>query len=264
LDHWHPFTDLELVNVATVDADAVRAGAELPADATIALIGAWRSDRTRLGGAGEHVELGTTDGVLRVSIEVRVPGAQVGGRLTLATTLVLRAPGADPSPISASRPGSILWTRSDQVLLEGGASRFPVTAVDFTTLPRLPDQGAWALEWSTSDLESPVSAALRLLVNAANSDLLQAIRSGATDARASLVRRFVTYDTARSLVIGALTNDTFVETPEVFEEGTLGRMLFELLSTCWPGIPISSLRARLREDPARLDAELQAHLGTLG
>lgn len=37
-------------------------------------------------------------------------------------------------------------------------------------------------------------------------------------------------------------------------------MLTDLLATIWPGIPIASLRARLLEEPARLDAELQEAL----
>ena len=105
--------------------------------------------------------------MLRAPVGIRVPGASAGGRLDLATQLVLRTPGTSPSPIAPRRPGAILWTQTDRIMLEGGAARFPVSAVDFAAMPRLPDDAAWALEWNPEDLESPVTAALRLLVNAA-------------------------------------------------------------------------------------------------
>jgi hypothetical protein len=88
-------------------------------------------------------------------------------------------------------------------------------------------------------------------------------RSGSGDTRAAVVRSFVTFDVARSLVHGALGNERFVEAPDAYDYGTVGRMLSELLGACWPGIPVSTLRARLIEDPSRLDVELQSHLGLL-
>ena len=69
------------------------------------------------------------------------------------------------------------------------------------------------------------------------------------------------FDVARSLVHGALDNEDFVQRPEEFEEGTIGRMLSEILGLYWPGVPVATLCTRLREQPQRLDAELQAALG---
>jgi hypothetical protein len=68
------------------------------------------------------------------------------------------------------------------------------------------------------------------------------------------------FDVARALVEGALANDRFIEQPEGYEDGSVGRMLFELLAACWPGVPMTSLAARRRTEPARIEAELQAHL----
>ncbi|BBY28104.1 hypothetical protein [Mycolicibacterium sediminis] len=263
LDHWDPFTNLNLVREIQVDVEAVRTACLLGDDAALALIATWTATTTRIAGYGPPVELGSGGGLLRTALTLLVPGASVGGRLDLNTRLVLRYPGAAPSPIAPRRAGAVLWTDEDRIALEGGASRFPVTAADFTTNPRYPDAAAWVLEWDPDDLDGPVLGGMRLLVNSSHATLLQTLRSGSADARATAVRSFVTFDAARSLVKGALGSDRFVEDPEAFPDGSMGRMLFELLTLCWPGVPVSVLRGRSIEDPARLDAELQAYLGVL-
>ncbi len=264
LDHWDPFTETELFRAADVDIESVRFACSLGEDSTFALVTSWWSSRTRLGSTGDAVELGTRRGVLRATLRLQVPGPVAGGRLDLRTFLVLRHPGAAPSLVSPKREGAILWHEETRIALEGAAARFPVAALDFAEIPRLPQTGGWALEWDVEDLEAPVLASLRLLVNASDEVLLNSLRSGSSDPRSSVIRSFVTYDVGRVLVHAALRSEKFVEDPEIFEEDSVGRMLFELLAMCWPGIPIKALATRLREDPARLDAELQAHLGIVG
>lgn len=261
LDHWDPFTDLQLVRALTVDTDAIRAACQLGPDSALAAVATWRSDRTRLAGHSDTVEFGALDGTLRVPLELRVPGASTGGRLDLQVSVVLRTPGSSPSSISPRRNGAILWNDRTRLALEGAAARFPVTATDFSADPGLPDGGSWKLEWSSDDLDTPVLGAVRLLVNTANQELLETIRSGSADARSKVVRSFVTFDVARAFVHGALRNEEFVGDPESFDEGTVGRMLVELLTACWPGVPIPTLRLRALDDPARLEAQLQAHFG---
>lgn len=263
LEHWDPFTELNAVRVVEVDVDAVRTACMLGEDAALALAATWKSSRTRLSGQGPVVELGALGGLVRVAVSLSVPGTVAGGRLDLRTRLVLRHPGDAPSLISPRRVGSTLWTDEARIALEGAAARFPITAADFTTSHRYPDTAAWALEWNPDDLESPVLGGMRLLVNSGHEALLAALRSGNSDARASAVRSFVTFDVARSLVRGGLQSERFVEDPEGFQEGSVGRMLFELLAAAWPGIPVTTLAARALDDPSRLDAELQAHLGVL-
>ncbi|TDH46681.1 hypothetical protein E2F47_27100 [Mycobacterium eburneum] len=75
---------------------------------------------------------------------------------------------------------------------------------------------------------------------------------------------FVIFDVARTLITEALRIERFVENPEVFADGSIGRMLFDLLSTCWPGVPVATLRSRSRHEAPRFNAELQAHFGVIG
>lgn len=260
LEHWDPFTDIDLVRIVSVNVDAVRAACQLSGDSALAVSASWVSTRTRLGAEGPPVEIGTLDGRVRLPVSVSVPGVNAGGRLDIRTRLILRTHGTEPSPISPKRLGAVLWTQETRIELEGAAARFPVSPADFRAIPRLPDTGAWALEWDPEALEAPVLGTVRLLVNVAEQSLVEALRSGSADARATMVRSFLTYDVARSLVHGALQNERFVDAPETFDEGSVGRMLFELLASCWPGMPVKALASRRLDDPARLDAELQSYL----
>jgi hypothetical protein len=263
LDHWDPFTNIELVRAVSVDVDAVRTACQLGPDSALAVTASWFSSRTRLGGEGDTVELGTLDGRLRAPVSLHVPGPIAGGRLDLRTRLIVRDCGDDPSPISPRRRGAVLWSQQTSIDLEGAAARFPVTPASFAMIARLPDQGVWALEWDPEALDAPVLGSVRLLVNSEAETFIDALRSGGTDTRAALVRSFVTYDVARSLLHGALGSERFVEEAETFEAGSVGRMLFELLASCWPGLPVSTLARRRIDDAARLDAELQAYLGVV-
>jgi hypothetical protein len=263
LEHWDPFTDAEFVRTMELDADLIRQACQLGPDATFALTVSWYSSRTRLGAEGTVIELGTLGGLVRASLSLQVPGAAAGGRLDIRTRLVLRHAGADPSPISPRREGAVLWSHETRIALEGASSRFPITALDFTALVGLPDTGAWAVEWNPEDLEAPVLGGLRLIINSSDEILVGALRSGSSDSRSSVIRSFVMFDVARSLVYGALESTRFVADPESFEEGSIGRMLFELLTVCWPGTPVATLSARSQDDPARLETELQAHLRVL-
>jgi hypothetical protein len=190
-------------------------------------------------------------------LELEVPGRLAGGRLDLRSSVVLRSADVGAPPISARRPGSILWSDTRQVHVEGSAARFPVTAVRFSGLPAIPDAAAWVLDWSPEDLGEPASSALRLLVNADREDIVAALRTGGVAPGAEALRSFVRLDVARALIHAALRSDLYVENSEGWDEESLGRLLSGLIERVWPGIPPHGLRARLAEDPARIDGEIQ-------
>ena len=263
LEHWDPFTDTEVIRTVEVDLDALREACQLGSDATFGIAASWFSSRSRFTGSSDTIELGHLAGQVRAPVSLVVPGAQAGGRLDLRTRLIVRYSGAAPSVISPRREGAVLWSQETRVALEGGSSRFPVTAVDFTAVPRLPDGGSWALEWNAEELDAPVLGGLRLIVNSQDEALVNALRHWDVGSALAVVRSFVLFDVARTLVESALRSERFVSDPESFDEGSVGRMLFELLTLCWPGLPVGALVRRSQDDPGRLAAELQAHLGVL-
>lgn len=263
LDHWDPFVELDMARIVEVDLDETRRACQLSEQAAFALVATWSSNRTRIAGDGTVIEFGNLRGTVRTALTLAVPGSEAGGRLTLRTRLVLRYAGEQPSPISPRRVGSILWEEERHLAVEGGAARFPITAADFKATASCPDEAAWFLEWDPGDLEAPVLGGLRLLINSGHALIPEMLRSGSSDPRAAVLRSFVTFDVARSLIVGALRNDRFVDDPESFEDGSVGRMIFELIALCWPGKPIPSMRSRINEDAALVNAEIQARFGVL-
>ena len=108
LEHWDPFSETQVFRNVDVDLDAVRSACALGEDATLAIVAGWWSSRTRLGGAGEPIELGMREGVVRATLALDVPGPVSGGRLDLRTVLILRHPGTAPSVVSPRREGAVL------------------------------------------------------------------------------------------------------------------------------------------------------------
>lgn len=260
VEHWDPVTNLQLVRTVTLDLDAIRAQCLLGADASFALLASWYSNRTRLSGHGMPVEFGGLSGLVRTIVGLSVPGAQAGGRVELRTRVLLRSAGANPSPISPRRPAAILWSDVERVLLEGSAGRFPIAAVDFAAVARVPDDAAWFIDWDPHDLSHPVMGSVRLLVNRSNQRVASAVRSGTPDPGAPMLRSIIRVDVARQLIRSGLANDEFVSLPDGFAEDTVGRMIRDLITTVWPGVPITAVRERALADPARFEAEIQAAL----
>ncbi len=262
LDHWDSDLTLCLYRGVLVDLDLLRDSSGATGLADMALAVVWRSDRTRLRGAGTPVALDCYEGTVALSVAVDIPGRIAGGSLELQTMVVRTAEAPDATPIVARRAGSVLWRDRVLIALEGDAARFPVTVVDFQSLPGFDPCAAWALEWSPHDLNQPVLGAIRLLVNARSAALVAALGDENDPARVT-IGSMVRFDVARSLVHGVLANDEFVSGPREFEPDSVGRMLGDLLDRYWPGADLPGLAGRARTAPHRLDAELQARTGLL-
>ena len=155
-----------------------------------------------------------------------------------------------PSPISPRRAGAILWTDEDSVMLEGRRGSVSGERGGLRDDPATPGCAAWVLEWDPDDLESPVLAALRLLVNTNDTQLLRRFGPAAPTSAAAAVRASSPTTSHARLCTGRCSTTDSSEDPEIFEDGSLGRMLFELLSTTWPGIPIrDAAQARASKIP---------------
>ncbi len=74
-----------------------------------------------------------------------------------------------------------------------------------------------------------------------------------------MFREFLRFDTARQLVVAALTRDDLDE-GTIYGEGTLGELLASTVRQLLPGRSLERLRAEWRLSAGELEAELQAHL----
>ena len=144
LEHWDPFTDIELIRVVTVDVDAVREACQLGADPP--------SRSSRRGGPTAPAwpptaSRSNSDASTGTSSARRDQRAGRIGRRTSRSQHPTRASlsGRDARPrYRPARPARSCGPIVDRVVLEGGAARFPISPADFTSLTHgcpTPDSG---------------------------------------------------------------------------------------------------------------------------
>lgn len=250
---WHYLSDVAVEWALTVDMPGIQEDCLLPEDAEIGVILAWRSDRTNLRSNIPSVPLANGENLLRASI----PGSTLGGTITIEASIVLCRPGADQSPLAPSRPGSLLWSSSDQVVLEGSGGRFPTISTDFVEAGIAGESlGMWYVDISDADLQANSTTALALYVNSANLSMKEVL-AGGTTARSSQLIAFMMYDVYRQLMDAAIRNPEFDDRAR-YERGSVGDMLVSLLRIYFPGKNIGQLRRDYDQQRSDVEAELLA------
>jgi hypothetical protein len=250
---WHYLSDVSVEWPLVVDMPGIREDCLLPEDAEIGVILAWRSDRTNLRSNIPSIPLTHGENLLRASI----PGSTLGGTLTIEASVVLRRPGADQSPLAPSRPGSLLWSSSEQIVLEGSGGRFPTISADFVEAGIAGESfGMWYLDISDADLQANSTTALALYVNSANISMKEVLAGGSTPRTSQLVA-FMMYDVYRQLMDVAIRNPEFDDRAR-YERGSVGDMLVTFLRIFFPGKNIGQLRRDYDHQPSDVEAELLA------
>jgi hypothetical protein len=250
---WHYLSDVSVEWPLTADLPGIQQDCQLSTDAEIAVLLSWKSDRTNLRGSIAPVSLIEGENLLSASI----PGSTLGGTITIDAELVLRRPGTTMSQLAPSRPGLLLWTASEQVVLEGSGGRFPTISADFAAEGIAGNgMGLWYLDISDTDLQANCTTALALYVNSSNPSI-QDVLAGGTAARSSQLVAFMMYDVYRQLLNVATLNTEFDDRAR-YERGSLGDMLVTLLRMFFPGKSISQLRRDYNLTPADVEAELLA------
>jgi hypothetical protein len=250
---WHYLSDVNVEWPLSVDLLGIQQDCQLPTDAEIGVLLSWKSDRTNLRGSIPPIPVIEGENLLSASIL----GSTLGGTITIEAEIVLRRPGTAMSPLAPSRPGLLLWSAFEQVVLEGSGGRFPTISADFAAEGIAGDGlGMWYLDISDTDLQANCTTVLALYVNSSNPSI-QEVLAGGTAARGSQVVAFMMYDVYRQLMDVAM-RDTEFDDRSRYERGSLGDMLVTLLRMFFPGKSISQLRRDYDLTPADVEAELLA------
>ena len=129
-------------------------------------------------------------------------------------------------------------------------------AIDFRKAHWIPENdAAWHLQWSPEDLSSPFLAAVKLYVNTSHPRMSQAIETMDTTVLSALY-----HDVGRRLIIGTLSRSDWPDSPDKLEDTALGRVVWRLIQSCFPGQSLSIVTSQLRMDPDFFEARLQAAL----
>ena len=257
LPHWDYNVNLRLVRSLTVLESDIRADCRLTAKDPIAVAVVWRSNGNNVRGCSCVIPLENSAEPREVTLNVEIPGQMLASTVQISTQILLSGEGRSRDALAARFPGTVLWDDTSSVLLEGTASRFPMEVVDFNEVNWAPYGAAWYLSWNSDDLHLPLLRNVRLFINASHPAVLAAVQSTESDFGNALIRSAIYCDVARQLVRGALSNEEFVATPELFSEGSTGKAVARLLMGFFPGDRPTALRNTMMSRPEYFDGLLQ-------
>jgi len=152
LPHWDPAMPLHIFAPVEVDTAGVFADCMLHEDDHLRLAIVWQSLGTGLRGRGSAIYLDSMQSSQSTVLALSLEGGDLADRIRIDINLVLASAGKSDAGLAPHRPGSLLWHEERTVILEGQASRFPVELIDFTQHMKLPENGAWFLDWDPEDL----------------------------------------------------------------------------------------------------------------
>lgn len=209
----------------------------------------WRSAKTTLFESGVGAAL--VNG--RNQIEARIPSDRTGGVLTISLfVLVMGIQAHECSPLSAHRPGSILWSEPRQVFLEGVGSRFPLVAVEFPQGEM--QKGMWEFAPSSNDLESSAMGSFNLRLNTGHPSVRKLLDSPAA-AESKVLQKLLKADLHRNLISWALR-----EGPQIrsYEDDTIGGVLWSTFRRFFPESEFEEMSSSMETAPWRVEARIQA------
>ncbi len=251
---WDYSTTLSLHRPATVDGLRLRKLSGLTEDAEVDLSVQWYATSSLLRGQAWRLPLPVEDG-FEAPVDFRLPGDDLGGTLELVTNVVLRSPGSGRSHAAARRPGSVLWSDRQRVLLEGDNTLFPIATADFHDLP-YPTGAGWYLHID-EDLEGAALGSILLLVNERHEVVMRAVEAAASPTEADRrVLSTLRADVLRSLVERALTDEDLTEETE-YPAGSLGALLRTVVRNAFPAFSMEALRRERQTAPALFGSRLQ-------
>lgn len=250
---WHYLTDLTVEWGLEADLEGIAKDCSLSSLARIGALIAWRSGHTNLQGSGPLADLADGKNIL----DARLPGRNLGGAVTIEVRIILLETDTLAGEFAPRRPGSLLWSEEQKIILEGAGGRFPVVATDFSS-EGLPagQAGLWYLEIAGSELFASATQALRLHLNTASPSIRSMLDHPTADTSIAMTR-FLLYDTTRQLLHVALTHQEF-DDHSSYGQGTLGDVLTGLIELYLPGRNLSQLRVEYELNCAEIDAELLA------
>jgi hypothetical protein len=192
-------------------------------------------------------------------VYLTVPGDQISGTLTLDFQLSLLEQNVEPSsPFAPKKLGNTVFRSERKIVLEGSAPRLPMLPVSFAEHGFVGSGNSlWWLRLTTHDLTTSASAAIWLWLNSDNAYVIKMLEDPES-AEAETWLRFLELDFMRQLLSEALNNDELILEMDYPEE-SLGQVLSSVVRLL--GESLDQVQQRHREDPGRVEAELQAKVG---
>lgn len=253
---WTYYQGIQAGSELLVDIASMRTLVGLSQDAVLGVSLSWRTQRVGLRGSSEVAEIDRGE----VVVSTYIPVGHVGGVLTLEARILLIDPGSPTgSPLTPTEPGSILWSDTWKVTLEGIAPRLPIVPVPLGQDPFFDlHNSRWMIKVEMADLEAPIDAVVRVFVNEANENV-QRMMSEPGGETANAMTSSLLVDTQREFVRLALAEDSTYSHDHDYPDGSLGAALGASLRLF--SDDFEDLQHKAIYDAARFDVEIQGRLG---
>jgi hypothetical protein len=247
---------IQVVVPVKLDLLGILEDCRLTEDARLRLAALWESPGTMLRGRGDIIDLTQQHHCEQLYLRLDVDGTRLARSLDLTVCLVLLQSGQTVQAFAPKLLGSILGQKTQTVLLEGEGSRFPVEVIDFAPT-HYPTDAGWALYWNPENLHQTVLGDTRLYINARHKRVRRAVSEDRPEDYG--IREAVRFDVARTLILGSLDNEEFVEDPEGFAYGSVGAAVRNMLRLYFPDVSLTQLRDNSRH-PQLFGTKLQDKL----
>lgn len=258
---WDSATEIDAEIKLKLNLKKILRDCGLGDDAKLRLVTGWRSSGTMLRGNGNRIDLDTNNSRSPLLLKVHINGTEVFHDFTVFAALILVSSGTEDHRLSPTVPGSVLWITENRILLNDYNLYFPTEIIDFNSARwgTLPD-AAWYLQWDANDLFQTVFGDVQLYLNSAHPSILSALVN--EQSTSDLIHQVLFFDIARNLIIGALSNQEFVNAPGDYPEGTIGAVIYNIICEYFPSESVAILHEKSK-DKSLFEAVLQHHIGFL-
>jgi hypothetical protein len=250
---------LRLRREVIVDTAGLRAECGLAPDAPLVVSVSWSSTGTMLKRCLCKANLDGEDTHL-IELSGEISGGDIGGTLQIDTSILLGTQQDGSAAVTARHAGSVLCQQRQMVHLDSSHSSFPIEVVDFSKGFWANAEAGWRLSWNSFALEQPFLGSVRLLINAAHPSVLRAVSGDTPNAEGSAIRSAIHFDVAKSLMLGALASEEFVERDGDYPDYSCGGTIYEMLQMLFPGDSISGLATAASQRPDHFSTDLQGRL----
>lgn len=101
---------------------------------------------------------------------------------------------------------------------------------------------------------------MRLFINAGHPRVALAVTGNAPTAEASAIRAAIYFDVAKTLVLGTLASEDFVERDGDDTDGSCGKVVHALIQMLFPGDALSGLATAASQRSDFFNTDLQGRL----
>lgn len=224
LSGWGAGTDIHLGRTVSIDAHAIRSELCLPSRVPLRITTSWIASTSKIRRCSGSIE--TNGG--QESITVVLPGNELGGTVTLRTTLSIGPNPAAP-PGYPRLAGSVLALDLHPFVLEGQASTFPIGVIDFRRTS-YDDDASWHMTTS-AQLEASFTGRFQLEINERDKALVAAIEATKPNsAQKALLDDLMAGVGNLLLDLAAHADGDGTLSSEIFDDDSVGAVLQDLLA----------------------------------